>query len=150
MTKANISVSSIPSRPKKLSSRAISFFYGSMLSAGWAGGARLRSCWKANISRSIRWRSVCTSRDATRSLVERNPRSLPHRSLLALTRLLRGRVAEALDVYANIQVAPRAHTSSALAVHAAVLAANGNANDAKIEAAQIKMDSLLPEEKELI
>jgi len=83
-------------------------------------------------------------------LVERNPRSLPHRSLLALTRLLRGRVAEALDVYANIQVAPRAHTSSALAVHAAVLAANGNANDAKIEAAQIKMDSLLPEEKELI
>jgi hypothetical protein len=83
-------------------------------------------------------------------LVERNPHSLPHRSLLALTRLLRGRVAEALDVYANIQVAPGAHTSSALAVHAAVLAANGNANDAKIEAAQITMDSLLPQEKELI
>jgi glutaminase len=83
-------------------------------------------------------------------LVERNPRSLPHRSLLALTRLLRGRVAEALDVYANIQVALGATTSSALAVHAAVLAANGNADDAKNEVVQIKVDSLLPEEKALI
>jgi hypothetical protein len=83
-------------------------------------------------------------------LVERNPRSLPHRTLLALARLWQNRAAEALDVYANIQVAPNALTPSALAVHAAVLAANGRADDAKTEAAQIKVDNLLPEEKALI
>jgi len=83
-------------------------------------------------------------------LVEQNPRSLPHRTLLALARLRQNRAEEALDVYANIQVAPNALTPSALAVHAAVLAANGRADDAKAEAAQIKVDNLLPEEKALI
>jgi hypothetical protein len=83
-------------------------------------------------------------------LVEQNPTSLPHRTLLALARLWQNRAAEALDVYANIQVAPNALTPSALAVHAAVLAANGRIDDAKAEAAQIKVDNLLPEEKALI
>jgi hypothetical protein len=85
-----------------------------------------------------------------KKLLERNPRSLPHRTLLALARLWQNRAAEALDVYANIQVAPNALTPSALAVHVAVLAANGRADDAKTEAAQIKVDNLLPEEKTLI
>jgi hypothetical protein len=85
-----------------------------------------------------------------KKLVERNPRSLPHRTLRALARLRQNRAAEALDVYANIQVAPNALTPSALAVHAAVLAANGRADDAKTEAAQVKVDNLLPEEKALI
>jgi hypothetical protein len=85
-----------------------------------------------------------------KKLLERNPRSLPHRTLLALARLWQNRAAEALDVYANIQVAPNALTPSALAVHAAVLAANGRADDAKTEAAQVKVDNLLPEEKALI
>jgi cytochrome c-type biogenesis protein CcmH/NrfG len=85
-----------------------------------------------------------------KKLVERNPRSLPHRTLLALARLRQNRTSEALDVYANIQVAPNALTPSALAVHAAVLAANGRINDAKAEAAQVKVDNLLPEEKALI
>jgi hypothetical protein len=79
-----------------------------------------------------------------------NPRSLPHRTLLALARLRQNRAAEALDVYANIQVAPNALTPSALAVHIAVLAANGRADDAKAEATQVKVDNLLPEEKALI
>jgi len=85
-----------------------------------------------------------------KKLVERNPRSLPHRTLLALTRLRQNRAAEALDVYANIQGASNALTPSALAVHAAVLAANGRIENAKTEAAQIKIDNLLPEERELI
>jgi hypothetical protein len=85
-----------------------------------------------------------------KKLVERNPRSLPHRTLLALARLWQNRAAEALDVYANIQVMPNALTPSALAVHVAVLAANGRADDAKTEAAQVKVDNLLPEEKALI
>jgi len=85
-----------------------------------------------------------------KKLVERNPRSLPHRTLLALARLRQNRAAEALDAYTNIQVASNALTPSALAVHAAVLAANGRIEDAKTEAAQIRVDNLLPEEKALI
>jgi cytochrome c-type biogenesis protein CcmH/NrfG len=83
-------------------------------------------------------------------LVEQNPHSLPHRTLLALARLRENRPTEALGAYANIQFTPNAMTPSALAVHAAVLAANGRANDAKTETGQIKVDNLLPEEKALI
>ena len=83
-------------------------------------------------------------------LVQRNPRSLPHRTLLALARLRQNRAADALAVYANLQVPTNALTPSALAVHAAVLAANGKIDDAKTEAKQIKRDNLLPEERGLI
>jgi hypothetical protein len=83
-------------------------------------------------------------------LMKREPASLPHRTLLALARLKQGRPAAALEVYANVQVAPNALSPSALAVHAAVLATNGNRDDAKTEADQIKIDNLLPEEKALI
>jgi len=85
-----------------------------------------------------------------RKLVERNPCSLPHRTLLALARLRQNQAAAALDVYASVQVALNALAPSALAVHAAVLAGNGRIENAKIEAAQIKIDNLLPEERELI
>jgi hypothetical protein len=85
-----------------------------------------------------------------KKLLEQNPTSLPHRTLLALARLRQNRAPEALDAYSNIQVAWNALTPSALAVHAAVLAANGRIDDAKTEAAQVKVDNLLPEEKELI
>ena len=84
------------------------------------------------------------------NLLQREPASLPHRTLLALARLRQNRAADALDVYANIQVSPRALTSSALAVHAAVLAANGKMDDAITEVKQIKREQLLPEEQALI
>lgn len=83
-------------------------------------------------------------------LVQREPASLPHRTLLALARLRQNRAADALDVYSNIQVRPNAVTPSALAVHAAVLAANGRTDDARAEAEQIKPEQLLPEEQALI
>ena len=84
------------------------------------------------------------------NLLQREPASLPHRTLLALARLRQNRAADALDVYANIQVSPRALTSSALAVHAAVLAANGKMDDAITEVKQIKREQLLPEEQALL
>ena len=84
------------------------------------------------------------------NLVQRKPTSLPHRTLLALARLKQHRPIAALEAYANIQAAPNALSPSALAVHAAVLAQNGHADDAKTEAKQIKTASLLPEEKMLI
>src|SRR6202035_3941559 len=77
-------------------------------------------------------------------LVEKNPRSLPHRTFLALVRLKQNRAADALAVYENMTVARGALTPSALAVHAATLAANGRKDEAKSEAAQIKIDNLLP------
>jgi hypothetical protein len=83
-------------------------------------------------------------------LVQREPASMPHRTLLALARLRQNRAADALDVYSNIQVRPNALTPSALAVHAAVLAANGRTDDARAEAEQIKIDNLVDEEKQLI
>jgi len=83
-------------------------------------------------------------------LVKREPASLPHRTLLALSRLWQNRPAAALEVYSGINVPPNAVSPSALAVHAAVLAANGNTKDAQTEAAQVPLEKLLPEERALI
>jgi len=82
-------------------------------------------------------------------LVQQNPSSLPHRTLLALARLEQHRPAAAIDVYSNIKVAPNTLSPSALVVHAAVLEANGHHDDAMTEA-QIPPDKLLPEERDLI
>ena len=83
-------------------------------------------------------------------LVEREPSSLPHRTLLALARLKLGKFSDAMDAYSNIQVARGALTPSALAVHAAVLAANGHAEDAAAEIRDLDPKRLLPEEAGLI
>ncbi len=83
-------------------------------------------------------------------LVQKNPASMPHRTLLALARLRQNRPADALATYANIQVTPRALTPSALAVHAAVLSANGHEEDARAEVGQVRVEDLLPEERALI
>jgi hypothetical protein len=82
-------------------------------------------------------------------LVVKNPRSLPHRTFLALAYLKENRPADALVVYKDVTVAPGALTPSALAVHAAVLAANGETEQAKSEAYQIRGDQLLAEERQL-
>jgi hypothetical protein len=83
-------------------------------------------------------------------LVQHDPASMPHRTLLALARLRQNRPQDALAVYANIKMTPRALTASALAVHAAVLFATGHPEDAKTEAQQTHIDNLLPEERALI
>ena len=93
---------------------------------------------------------LITINQLAEQLVKRNPRSLPHRTLLALARLRQNRPADALAVYENVQVAPGALSPSALAVHAAVLAANGQVDDAKTEASQLTKQPLLPEERVLI
>ncbi len=85
-----------------------------------------------------------------KQLVQRDPASLPHRTLLALVYLKQNRPATALGVYEKLNVPPNALTPSALAVHAAVLKANGNLDDAVKEAAQVPRSALLPEEQALI
>jgi tetratricopeptide (TPR) repeat protein len=84
------------------------------------------------------------------NLVVKNPRSMPHRTLLALAYLRENRTADAVVVYKDITVTQNALTPSALAVHAAVLAADGQTEAAKSEARQINTDQLLREERDLI
>lgn len=83
-------------------------------------------------------------------LVRREPSSLPHRTLLALARLRLGKFSDAMDAYSGIQVARGALTPSALAVHAAVLAANGRSEDAATEMREVDRKRLLPEEAVLV
>jgi tetratricopeptide (TPR) repeat protein len=83
-------------------------------------------------------------------LVEREPSSMPHRTLLALARLRGGKFSDALEAYAGIQANRSALTPSALAVHAAVLSANGHNDDAATEIREIDPTRLLPEEAALI
>ena len=93
---------------------------------------------------------LSTLETLARDLVRRESASLPHRTLLALVYLKQGRPATALGVYDNLHVPPNALTPSALAVHAAVLQANGNMEDATKEAAQVPRNALLPEEAALL
>ncbi|HSP44795.1 MAG TPA: hypothetical protein VLO30_02265, partial [Chthoniobacterales bacterium] len=83
-------------------------------------------------------------------LVQREPSSLPHRTLLALARLRLGKFSDAMDAYSNIQVSRGALSPSALAVHAAVLAANGRTDEAAAEVRELDQKRLLPEETALI
>ncbi|MDQ6626514.1 MAG: hypothetical protein M3Y69_10340, partial [Verrucomicrobiota bacterium] len=94
--------------------------------------------------------AVATIEQLASSLVEREPASLPHRTLLALARLKLGHADEALAVYTGINVPTNALTASALAVHSAVLAATGHGEDAATERAQIPAEQLLPEERALL
>jgi hypothetical protein len=82
-------------------------------------------------------------------LVTREPKSLPHRTLLALARLRQGLPSSALKAY-DIEVPQEAITPSAAAVRAAALAANGRSNEARSVIAQIPLDRFLPEERILI
>jgi tetratricopeptide (TPR) repeat protein len=83
-------------------------------------------------------------------LVDGQPSSLPHRTVLALALLKENRAYSALALYRNLVVSQNAVSPSTIAVHAAVLAASGQPEPAKDEAKKIPPDKLLPEERELI
>jgi predicted Zn-dependent protease len=83
-------------------------------------------------------------------LVREEPASLPHRTLLALALLKENRPEDALALYQNLNVPQNAMSASTIAVHAAVLAASGQADAARSEAEKIPEDKLLPEERALI
>jgi tetratricopeptide (TPR) repeat protein len=83
-------------------------------------------------------------------LVEHEPVSFPHRTVLALARLKQNRPADALAVYSGINVPKAAVTTSSVAVHAAVLAANAHKQEAQTEFATLPPDRLLPEERTLV
>lgn len=88
--------------------------------------------------------------DLAEHLVQRNPSSLPHRILLALSRFKQNRPFAALQPLSDLQVRDVALTPSALTVHAVVLAANGRDQEARADANQVPLEKLLPEERALI
>jgi tetratricopeptide (TPR) repeat protein len=91
-----------------------------------------------------------TIEKVARDLLKREPSSLPHFTLLALALLRQGRAGDALAIYEKLNVPKNVLTASALAVHAATLAATQHRDGAHSEAAQVPIDKLLPEERALI
>ena len=83
-------------------------------------------------------------------LVEREPSSLPHRTLLALARLRLHHPEDALLVYKDINVPKTSLSTASVAVHAAVLAATGHSEEARAESAQLPAEKMLPEERQLM
>jgi tetratricopeptide (TPR) repeat protein len=83
-------------------------------------------------------------------LVREEPASLPHRTLLALALLKQNRPFTALSLYRNLTVPSNAVSPSAVAVHAAVLAAAGETKEAQAEIKRLNPDRLLPEERALL
>jgi hypothetical protein len=80
-------------------------------------------------------------------LAEKDRTSLPHKTLLALSRLKQGRPTDALAVYQNLEISPKALSASALAVHAAVLHGNGQTAAAREQLNKVPLTALLPEEQ---
>ena len=87
---------------------------------------------------------------AAEKLLQDQPDSFPHRTVLALALLKQNQPYTALSLYRNVAVSRAAVTPSTIAVHAAVLRASGQSEEAKAEAAKIPKDKLLPEERTLI
>jgi tetratricopeptide (TPR) repeat protein len=124
--------------------------YTSLLLLGAGGTASVPSTPNKDDTAVVPPKEPITIEQLAARLVEREPSSLPHRTLLALARLRLGKFSEALEAYSNIQVSRAALTPSALAVHAAVLAANGRSEDAATEVRDLDVKRLLPEEAALI
>jgi predicted Zn-dependent protease len=83
-------------------------------------------------------------------LVTEAPRSLPHRTTLALAFFRLKRPAEALAVYDGLQISWVRVPPNQRAVYAAVLGLNGRLDEAKAEAKAIRLEDLRVEEQELI
>ena len=86
---------------------------------------------------------------AAREILVREPTNWAARSTIALARLKTGRAAAALETYSDIKITGLL-PSNALAIRAAVLAANGWKDDAKQLAQKLAAARLLPEERQLI
>jgi hypothetical protein len=85
-----------------------------------------------------------------RNLLETEPESLPHRTLLALVFLKENRSADALALYNGLKVPQKELTPSTVVVHAAVLAANGRQADARTEMSHLPKEKVLPEERAIV
>lgn len=83
-------------------------------------------------------------------LVQEEPSSLPHRTLLGLVYLKENRPFIALNLYNGLNVPQKELTPSAVVVHSAVLAAIGRDADARTEISHLPQSQILPEERALV
>jgi len=83
-------------------------------------------------------------------LVQEEPSSLSHRTLLGLVLLKENQPHAALNLYTGLNVPQKELTPSAVVVHSAVLAATGRDADARTEIAHLPQNKILPEERALI
>lgn len=83
-------------------------------------------------------------------LVAQAPRSLPHRTTLALAWLRAQQPERALAVYDGLEIPWARAAPAQRAVHAAVLGANGQADAARTEARALRPETLRAEERALI
>src|SRR5205807_1034475 len=78
-----------------------------------------------------------------RKLVEQEPSSLPHRTVLGLVLLKENQPFAALAVYSGLNVPQKELTPSAVVVHSAVLAATGRDDDAHTEISHLPQNKIL-------
>jgi tetratricopeptide (TPR) repeat protein len=93
---------------------------------------------------------VDESLQTARLLVQKAPRSLPHRTTLALGLVRIGQPAEALKVYSSLDVKWESALPSNRAIYAVVLAANGKMAEARAQELLIPGDALLKQEQALL
>lgn len=95
-------------------------------------------------------KNIAQSMNTALELMAANPASLPHRTTLALAYLRVGQVDAARRVYEGIIIDWKSASGSSRAVYAAVLAANGDMDAAQAQVADLRVDKLRPEERELV
>lgn len=95
-------------------------------------------------------RAVDESLAVAKELVARSPRNLPHLTTLALAEIRKNEPDQALAVYQGLNIPWDRIGTSQRAVHVAALGINLRTAEAVAEAAALRWEELLPQERELI
>ncbi len=98
----------------------------------------------------LQGKAVDESFAAAKNLVARSPKSLAHRTTLALAAIRKRDAATALSAYEGIQVPWDRVSPSYRTVYAAALGMGGKSAEARAEVAALSVERLRPEERELI
>jgi hypothetical protein len=93
---------------------------------------------------------VPQNRAKAQNLVEAAPKSLPHRTVLALAELRGGNSEAALQVYQGLHVDWRSAAPGAVVVYASALRHAGRVEEARALVVALTADVLRPEEKVLL
>ncbi|MEO6787893.1 MAG: hypothetical protein ABI318_17350 [Chthoniobacteraceae bacterium] len=119
---------------------------------------KMRERWPQDdsVKNDLAYVSLLMGRDVDESflvakeLVARSPKSLPHRTTLALAALRKDDAAGAISVYRGLQIPWERVDSRYRAVYAAALGANGKTEEARTAVASLHWEELRPEERELV
>ncbi len=98
----------------------------------------------------LRGQDLAAGLASAQRLVALAPRSLPHRTTLALAWLRAQQPERALAVYDRLEIPWERAAPAQRAVHAAVLGANGQADAARAEAQALRAEALRAEERALL